>query len=104
MEKQEVSFAVLIKDGVVTQVGKSVVLQPCIHFGGGSTKWYDGKMEGGDKDGQACTGIPVTVSRKCIAPGLWGRLCNMKSTIQMALSYRGKASVLEVLGKKGGAK
>lgn len=52
MEKQEVSFAVLIKDGVVTQVGKSEVLQPCIHFGG-STKWYDGKMKGEDRDGQA---------------------------------------------------
>lgn len=41
MKKQTVTFAVETKDGVVQKIGKSVILQPKVKFGGGSVKWFD---------------------------------------------------------------
>lgn len=41
MKKHEVNFAVKTENGVVTQVGKSVILQPNPKFKGNSVKWFD---------------------------------------------------------------
>lgn len=41
MKKQTVTFAVETKNGVVQKIGKSVILQPKVKFGGGSVKWFD---------------------------------------------------------------
>ena len=41
MKKHEVNFAVKTENGVVTQVGRSAVLQPNPKFKGGSVKWVD---------------------------------------------------------------
>ena len=41
MKKQTVEFAVVTKNGVVTQIGRSVIFQPEIKFKGGTVKWVD---------------------------------------------------------------
>lgn len=41
MKKQTMQFAAVSKNGVVTQVGRSEVLQPKTNFKGGSVKWFD---------------------------------------------------------------
>lgn len=41
MKKQMVEFAVVTKNGVVTQIGRSVIYQPEIKFKGGTVKWVD---------------------------------------------------------------
>ena len=41
MKKQMVEFAVVTKNGVVTQIGHSVIYQPEIKFKGGTVKWVD---------------------------------------------------------------
>ncbi len=41
MKKHEVNFAVKTENGVVTQVGKSVILQPNLRLKGNSVKWFD---------------------------------------------------------------
>lgn len=41
MEKQTVEFAVITENGVINQVGKSIILQPKICFKGGSIPWFD---------------------------------------------------------------
>lgn len=41
MKKQTVTFAVETKNGVVQKIGKSVIIQPKVKFGGGSIKWFD---------------------------------------------------------------
>ena len=41
MEKQTVKFAVESKNGVVTNIGNSIIMQPTINFCGGSVKWFD---------------------------------------------------------------
>lgn len=41
MDKQINQFAVKKTDGIVTQIGKSYILQPEIKFSGGSIKWYE---------------------------------------------------------------
>ena len=41
MKKQTVEFAVVTKNGVVTQIGRSVIYQPEIKFKGGTVKWVD---------------------------------------------------------------
>lgn len=43
MHKETVQFATVKKNGVVTQVGKSVITQPKKDFKGGSVKWYEDK-------------------------------------------------------------
>ena len=39
MKKEVMSFAVVVKDGTVQQIGKGVVSRPVICFAGQSTKW-----------------------------------------------------------------
>lgn len=41
MNKQENVFAIKTKEGVIEQVGKSIILQPEIKFKGGGIKWFD---------------------------------------------------------------
>lgn len=41
MRKQETQFAVVTKNNVVVQVGKSQIYQPKISFKGGEIKWFD---------------------------------------------------------------
>lgn len=41
MKKQRADFAMVTKNGVVTQIGRSVILQPEIKFKGGSIPWVD---------------------------------------------------------------
>lgn len=43
MHKQTAEFAVTHKDGRISKIGKAVILQPKIRFGGGSVKWYEDK-------------------------------------------------------------
>ena len=41
MEKQTVEFAVVTENGVVKQIGKSIMVQPKICFKGGEIPWFD---------------------------------------------------------------
>lgn len=41
MKNQTITFALETKNGVVQKIGKSVILQPKVKFGGGSIKWFD---------------------------------------------------------------
>lgn len=41
MKKQTIPFAVVKKDGIIRQIGKSSVPIPPIHFKGGHIKWYE---------------------------------------------------------------
>ena len=41
MEKQTTKFTTVSKNGVVTQVGRSTIMQPTTNFKGGSIKWFD---------------------------------------------------------------
>lgn len=41
MYKQQMQHALVTRDGVVNQVGQSVILQPRPNFGGGQIKWFD---------------------------------------------------------------
>ena len=41
MKKQRADFATVTKNGVVTQIGRSVIYQPEIKFKGGTVKWVD---------------------------------------------------------------
>lgn len=41
MKKQTIPFAVVKKDGIIQQIGKSSVPIPPIHFKGGHIKWYE---------------------------------------------------------------
>lgn len=42
MQKQTVEFAVeTAKDGTITNIGKSVILQPKTNYNGKKTNWFD---------------------------------------------------------------
>lgn len=41
MDKQMVGFAIKTKNGIVSQIGRSTILQPKPQFKGGSVKWFD---------------------------------------------------------------
>lgn len=45
MNTQSIQFAVVTKNGVVQQVGKSTILQPKTNFKGGTIKWYEDKKK-----------------------------------------------------------
>ncbi len=45
MQKQTVEFAVIRKNGVITRIGKTSILQPKPNFKGGSIKWYEDKLK-----------------------------------------------------------
>ena len=48
MKSQTVSFATQTKDGTVTRIGKSTVLQPKTNFKGGSIRWTNDKLSKAD--------------------------------------------------------
>lgn len=41
MEKQIINFTTTTKNGIITQIGRSTILQPKLQFKGGSVKWFD---------------------------------------------------------------
>lgn len=41
MNKQEIAFAVVIKNGEVVKIGRSYIIQPEIRYSGRKTKWFD---------------------------------------------------------------
>lgn len=45
MKKQTVQYASITKNGIVTKVGKSVILQPKTDFRGGSIKWHKDRQK-----------------------------------------------------------
>lgn len=44
MDKTTLKFITVIKNGEVKQIGKSIIRQPEVKFGGGSIKWFDDKQ------------------------------------------------------------
>ena len=44
MKSQENSFLVSTKNGVVTSISNSYIMQPTVMFGNGSIKWYEDKV------------------------------------------------------------
>ncbi len=44
MDKSTLKFITVIKNGEVKQIGKSIIRQPKVKFGGGSIKWFDDKQ------------------------------------------------------------
>lgn len=45
MKTQTTQFAIEKKNNVVKNVGKSIIVQPKISFGGGHIKWYKDKLK-----------------------------------------------------------
>lgn len=45
MDRQTITFAVTVKNGVVTDIGKMHILHPEIRFSGESIKWYEDKKK-----------------------------------------------------------
>ena len=45
MKSQENSFLVSTKNGVVTNISNSYIMQPAVMFGNGSIKWYEDKVK-----------------------------------------------------------
>lgn len=43
MQKQTVEFTVEKKNGVISRIGKSTILQPKTNFNGKGIKWYEDK-------------------------------------------------------------
>lgn len=41
MRKETIRFVVESENGVVTNIGKSIIYQPPVNFKGGSVKWFD---------------------------------------------------------------
>lgn len=41
MDKRILEFSVKKTDNIVTQIGRSYMRHPEIHFSGGSMKWYE---------------------------------------------------------------
>ena len=43
-DKTTLKFITVIKNGEVKHIGKSIIRQPEVKFGGGSIKWFDDKQ------------------------------------------------------------
>lgn len=43
MDKTTLHFFTAIKSGKVKHIGKSIIIQPEVKFGGGTIKWFDDK-------------------------------------------------------------
>ena len=43
MDKTTLHFFTAIKNGEVKHIGKSIIIQPEVKFGGGTIKWFDDK-------------------------------------------------------------
>ncbi len=44
MDKTTLQFFTAIKNGEVKQIGKSIIIQPEVKFGGGTIKWFDDRL------------------------------------------------------------
>ena len=44
MDKTTLKLITVIKNGEVKHIGKSIIRQPEVKFGGGSIKWFDDKQ------------------------------------------------------------
>lgn len=45
MDRQTITFAVTVKDGVATEIGKSYITHQEIRFNGNGIKWYEDKLK-----------------------------------------------------------
>ena len=45
MEKQTIIFPVAIKEGIVTDIGRSYTTHPVIRFNENGIKWYEDKFK-----------------------------------------------------------
>ena len=43
MKTQIVQFPVQIKNGVISKIGKSIIMEPKIYFNGKGIRWYEDK-------------------------------------------------------------
>ena len=60
MDKQEVVFAVLQKDGIIQRVGAAHVLVPVIEFKGVTVPWFDdNKLLKTNRTGKSARGYKV---------------------------------------------
>lgn len=41
MKREIIRFAVESKNGIITNIGRSIITQPAVIFGDGSVKWFD---------------------------------------------------------------
>lgn len=44
MDKTALHFFTAIKNGEVKHIGKSIIIQPEVKFGGGTIKWLDDRL------------------------------------------------------------
>ena len=44
MDKTTLQFITVIKNREVKQIGKSIIRQPKVKFGGGTIKWFDDRL------------------------------------------------------------
>lgn len=45
MVKQEVCFATITKEGIVVEIGNTVICQPKTQYSGKGVKWYEDKIK-----------------------------------------------------------
>ena len=54
MDKTTLHFFNAIKNGEVKHIGKSIIIQPEVKFGGGTIKWFDDKQLVKNKGEETC--------------------------------------------------
>lgn len=54
MDKTTLHFFTAIKNGEVKHIGKSIIIQPEVKFGGGTIKWFDDKQLVKNKGEETC--------------------------------------------------
>ena len=54
MDKTTLQFFTAIKNGEVKHIGKSIIIQPEVKFGGGTIKWFDDKHLVKNKGEETC--------------------------------------------------
>ena len=54
MDKTTLQFFTAIKNGEVKHIGKSIIIQPEVKFGGGTIKWFDDKQLVKNKGEETC--------------------------------------------------
>lgn len=45
LDKQTITFSMIVKDNVVTEIGRSYIRHPKVQFNGNGTKWYEDKQK-----------------------------------------------------------
>lgn len=54
MHKTTLQFVTVIKNREVKHIGKSIIIQPEVKFGGGTIKWFDDKQLVKNKGEETC--------------------------------------------------